>query len=55
MDDGLGEESHAESSASPQPQPHECEEVSAVNERERLLPQTGKTKSCMCSLSFTNY
>jgi hypothetical protein len=55
MDQGLGEESHAESSSTPHPQPHELEEVADVNEHERLLPQTSKTHSSMSLLSFTNY
>jgi hypothetical protein len=57
MDQGLGEaeESYVESSSSPLPQPHETAKVSAVNEHEPLLSETGKTKSSMCLLSFTNY
>jgi hypothetical protein len=55
MDQRLGGESHVELPPSPHPQPHETEEVSAVDEQELLLPQAGKTKSSMCSLSFTNY
>jgi hypothetical protein len=55
MDQRLGGESHVELPPSPHPQAHETEEVSAVDEQELLLPQAGKTKSSMCSLSFTNY
>jgi hypothetical protein len=57
MNHGLSKESPDELSAHPgePPQPHELEEVAAVNEHEMLLPETGKTKSTMFSLSFTNY